>query len=672
MKKWIGGLLASVLVLAAAPVWMGAGSMVGKETAVSAKEYAAAVNNTAATAEQDQSLPVVGSYEHLKKLLKDYEETNGLQYGVAEPALAEALQVRGGAPMVNAKTVNAPAADTPAYSSTNVQVQGVDEADVVKTDGTFLYQATTDEVRIIRARPASSMELVSRLTFASDEFTPQEMYVDEKRLVVIGQSHPKAVRDRIVANGKRFMPGHSNTMAQALIYDISDKRSPRLTRQLEADGYYVTSRKIGSSFYLVTNKTLDWYTLSHQSQEVPGPLYRDTALSEQYKTVDYSAIRYFPEAIQPNYLIVAGANLDDPKQAVSIHTYLGSGENVYASQKNLYVAVTQQEVAAAGKAEKSLVAPHPAPAMKSETSLYRFSMKDGSLAYTGKGTVPGRVLNQFSMDEHNGFFRIATTSGDMWRTDEGTSKNNLYVLDSQMKETGKLEGIAPGEKIYSVRFMGNRAYMVTFKQVDPLFVIDLERSDSPKVLGALKIPGYSDYLHPYDEHHVIGFGKDAAADKETAFYQGMKLALFDVTDVTRPIEKFHTVIGDRGTDSELLSNHKALLFSKEKELLAFPVSVYELTAEQKAAKDIRAYGSFAFQGAYVYRLSEQDGFVLRGTITHLNPDDLKKAGQDWYDSAKNVERIVYIGDTLYTLSRSQVKANDLQTLSETRTLLLSK
>lgn len=208
--------------------------------------------------------------------------------------------------------------------------------------------------------------------------------------------------------------------------------------------------------------------------------------------------------------------------------------------------------------------------------------------------------------------------------------------------------------------------------MDPLFVIDVKQPDSPKILGALKIPGYSDYLHPYDENHIIGFGKDAVADKETAFYQGMKLALFDVTDVSKPVEKFQTVIGDRGTDSELLYDHKALLFSKEKQLLAFPVSVHELTAEQKAEKDIRAYGSFSFQGAYVYRLNEQDGFVLRGTITHLNSDDMKKAGQDWYDSAKNVERIVYIGDTLYTISRDQVKANSLQTLTETNTLMLSK
>jgi uncharacterized secreted protein with C-terminal beta-propeller domain len=145
--------------------------------------------------------------------------------------------------------------------------------------------------------------------------------------------------------------------------------------------------------------------------------------------------------------------------------------------------------------------------------------------------------------------------------------------------------------------MGDRGYMVTFKKVDPLFVIDLKDPRSPKILGALKIPGYSDYLHPYDENHIIGFGKDTEEVGNGAFYQGMKIAVFDVTDVTNPIEMFKENIGDRGTDSELLRNHKALLFSKDKNLLAFPVTVMEVKNKNKADKEsIFQYGEFAFQG----------------------------------------------------------------------------
>lgn len=254
---------------------------------------------------------------------------------------------------------------------------------------------------------------------------------------------------------------------------------------------------------------------------------------------------------------------------------------------------------------------------------------------------------------------------------KNTSKNNIYVLDKKLALTGKLEGIAPGEKIYSVRFMGDRAYMVTFKKVDPLFVIDLKEPKAPKILGALKIPGYSDYLHPYDENHVIGFGKDTIeamdSTRNFAWYQGMKIALFDVTDVTHPVEQFKEIIGDRGTDSELLQNHRALLFSREKNVLAFPVTVMTVKPEEKAKKqaanDFPAYGEFTFQGAYVYSLDLKNGFQLRKTITHLDPDVALKAGYDWYNSNDNIQRILYIGDALYTVSPGKIKAFDLETLA---------
>ena len=184
------------------------------------------------------------------------------------------------------------------------------------------------------------------------------------------------------------------------------------------------------------------------------------------------------------------------------------------------------------------------------------------------------------MDENNGFFRIATTTGEIWRTDSLTSKNNVYILDEALQLTGKVEDIAPGEKIYSVRFMGDRGYMVTFKNVDPFFVLNLKNPASPKILGALKIPGFSDYLHTYDDNHIIGFGKETVELSQNggtnAYYQGLKLAVFDVTDVSHPVEMFKTIIGDRGTDSEVLRNHKTLLFDKEKGILSFRLPLWRL------------------------------------------------------------------------------------------------
>ncbi len=200
----------------------------------------------------------------------------------------------------------------------------------------------------------------------------------------------------------------------------------------------------------------------------------------------------------------------------------------------------------------------------------------------------------------------------------------------------------------------------------------------PKILGALKIPGYSDYLQPYDENHLIGFGKDTVelsskgvngTDTPAAFYQGMKIALFDVTDVNHPKELYKESIGDRGTDSELLHYHKALLFDKEKNLLSFPVQVMQIDPNESSPQAGRfpQNGKFAFQGAYVYNLDLAKGFQLKGKITHITQEELQKSGQQYFGD-HHVLRIMYIGNTLYTVSLGTVKANDLSTLEDKNTL----
>ena len=298
------------------------------------------------------------------------------------------------------------------------------------------------------------------------------------------------------------------------------------------------------------------------------------------------------------------------------------------------------------------------------TNFYKFNLERDNVKFLNKGNVPGRILNQFSMDEYDNHFRVATTKG--WTWDETVpSSNNVYVLDSDMNMTGKIEGIAPGEEIFSVRFMGKRAYLVTFKKIDPFFVIDVGDPAFPKVLGKLKIPGFSDYLHPYDENHIIGFGKDtedateqqmADWSQDFAWYQGIKVALFDVTDVANPKEMYKVVIGDRGSDSPLLYDHKALLFDKATGLLSFPVTVAEIK-DKTAAYDPSTYGDIVFQGAYVYNLSLTDGFKLWGTISHYDANEVaNQSGYYWYGE-KDIQRVLYIGDYLYTVSRGMVKAN---------------
>ena len=615
-------------------------------------------------------LPSVGSLDNLKKLLNQAAE-NG-QYHLGYRLEASKVMAGAAAP-ISADDRVAKENLANDYSGTNVQVTGVDEADVVKTDGDYIYQVNNQAVNIIRAYPAAKLKVMSIISFADSRFNPQELYVDGNRLVVIGSSYSEQdYRSEKAKAPSIYPPPVHRQFVKALIYDITDRSQVRKVREVEVEGQYLSSRKIGNRLYLTANKWINCCWPEMVDDTDLRPYYRDSATGSKMLAVDYPAIRYFPGCVEPNYLMVAGIDLDKNEPAV-ISSYLGAGENIYCSEKNLYVAIGQWQYNPRPLPAGDKIMPETAAYPESKTKVYRLALNNGHPECTAQGEVPGTIMNQFSMDEHHGYFRVATTTGEMWRTDEGTSKNNIYVLNEGLSIVGRLENIAPGERIYSTRFMGNRVYIVTFRQVDPLFVIDLKNPQKPVILGALKIPGYSDYLHPYDDNHIIGFGKGTVEIKSgsgsQAFYTGMKIALFDVTDVTKPKEMFKEIIGDRGTESELLHNHKALLFSRERNLLAFPVTVMK-SDQQSSGNGMPGYGRFEFQGAYVYRVDLKHGFQLKARITHLTDQDYLQAGHHWYNSDRNVERILYINNGLYTLSKARVRAHDLTNFKETGNLWL--
>ena len=226
------------------------------------------------------------------------------------------------------------------------------------------------------------------------------------------------------------------------------------------------------------------------------------------------------------------------------------------------------------------------------------------------------------MDEKDDNFRIATTTSEA---------NNLYILNDKLEEIGKIEGLAQGESIYSVRYMGDKAYVVTFKQTDPFWVIDLSDVKNPKVLGEVKLPGYSTYLHPYDETHVIGFGYGNEKQSE------LKLVMFDVSDFANPKVLFEIAVGDKYTFSELLYNHKAAIFSKEKNIIAFPI--------------LSSSGRKMNSRAAIYGIDLDNGFSLKGEIGELI---------DNYE--KQVRRIVYVNNNYYALSYVDVKVANMDNL----------
>ncbi|MCD1294065.1 hypothetical protein CUJ83_03525 [Methanocella sp. CWC-04] len=554
------------------------------------------------------------------------------------------------------------------FSTTNVQVEGVDEADIIKTDGKYVYIIAKDKIIIALAYPGRNAEILSSTNIAG--FRPSEMFIDDDRLLVFGSSSVN-IPEPLDVKAEKIVAGcpycwHIPAVTSVKLYDISDRKDPQILRTFEIEGSYLTSRKIGNDVYFVVNTYPRIWPL-YEGVEADNiiPLCREG--SESFKPVaDATDICYIPPVEAASFITLASVSMTDEDKDITKETIAGSGQNVYASENNLYI--TQSDCY--GYYRYS-----PDGKTGEETTVAKFSLDGGKIKFIGSGRVKGHILNQFSMDEYNGYFRIATTIGEVWNS-KTPSTNNVYVLDGNMNVVGELEDLAPGEKIYSARFMGKRCYMVTFKKVDPLFVIDLSDPKDPDVLGKLKIPGYSDYLHPYDENHIIGIGKDTvdAGESETsgrgldfAWYQGVKMAIFDVSDVEHPKEMYKVVIGDRGTDSPVLTDHKAFLFDREKNLLVLPITVAEIQGERTS---LNQYGDYVFQGAYVYDVSIKNGFTLRGKVTHYDDDEVfKKSGYYFYGD-RSISRSLYIKDVLYTMSSSILQLNDLDTLKEIKQLKL--
>jgi len=622
------------------------------------------VKTNAEVFEPNLELPTVGTYENLLELVEQSNNTRDVYFGGI--VMKDSLNISDFATTAGSLKQEALTESKVDYSTTNVQVEGVDEADIIKTDGKYLYHLLNDKLVISEIYPVNSMNIVSEVTYA-DEFNPIELYVEGDMVIVIGSEYKYK---------KRY---YGEDYTKIIIYNADDKSELKIEREVEISGIYNSSRKINNSLYLVAQKYIRTYNLDDKDYDVL-PYYKDSALnSELRKEITCEEIRYFPGFECTQYMMTVGVNLEDLSKEAQISTYLGNCESIYASEDNMYITFTSYKSSDAVPLEDELMLKRVLNnySYNQNTSIYRFKLENGEMNCKATGEVKGSILNQFSMDENNGYFRIATTNGNVTGVGEQTSKNNIYVLDKDLKLVGSIEDIAPGEKIYSVRYMGDRAYMVTFRKVDPLFVIDLSNPETPNILGKLKIPGYSDYLHPYDEKHIIGFGKDAAVvsdeegswgwadeDGTAAYYQGMKIALFDVTDPTNPIEMWKEEIGDRGTESELLYNHKALLFSKDKNLLAFPIKVATIDDENAKAW---SYGDTTFVGAYVYELTLDKGFVLKAKLTDLTETDWKRIGGYYYGD-KIIDRLIYINDVIYTISDYGYSAYNLNDFSKINTL----
>ncbi|MFQ6064625.1 MAG: beta-propeller domain-containing protein [Candidatus Bathyarchaeia archaeon] len=553
------------------------------------------------------------SYEELKSFVKASLELPYYYWGLPDSALLRpsfSLDLKP-----NSLESYALKSSVPEYSTTNIQVEGVDEADVVKTDGEYIYVVSGGNVTILRAYPAEDAEVLSQIRLNG---TVKGVFINGDRLVLFEEASEISVK----------------------VYDISNREIPVLKRPVSMSGRYVNSRMIGDYVYVVITEPAYFV-----EDEVSLPVIE---YSDAVKEI-YASEIYYSDVPDYSYgfTTILAVNVQNDEEEPTHETFmLGATSGMYVSLTNIYITFPQSE----------------------NTRIYRFHIQGSEIASAADGEVPGYVLNQFSMDEYEGYFRVATTTGHVAKSStQASSQNHVYILNMNLTIVGRLEDLAPGEKIHSARFMGPRCYLVTFRKVDPLFVIDLEDPYNPQVLGKLKIPGYSDYLHPYDENHVIGIGKETVASEEGDFswYQGVKISLFDVSDVENPKEMDKYEIGDRGTESPVLSDHKAFLFDRSRNLLVLPVLVAEIDEEKYPGEPPpNTYGEYVFQGAYVFHISLTEKIVLKGRITHLeNDNDLMKSGH-YFFSPYAVKRSLYIGNVLYTISDKKIKMNNLENLDE--------
>ena len=631
-----------------------------------------------ASGQTDLTLNKFSSYDELKTFLETTSQRNYYAWdgrgGLLESNDYDSTSLQAPA----ATTSEATSSD---YSTTNIQVEGVDEADIVKSDGEYLYIVSGNNLTIVKAYPPEEAAVVSKITL---DGSISGIFINGNKLAIFetdytyytlydgvavqeSSSTAKEVDERTEESngttGEDVAPENSKTITyeppttSVKVYDLSDKANPVLTRDFSIDGNYFSSRMVGDYVYVVVTM-YTYYT----ETDIALPRVQEEDDTEVIQATDI----YYCGLSDSSYTFttIAALNINNDSQEPTHETIvLGATSGIYVSQDNIYVTFPDYSY----QEDETM-----------KTAIQRIKIDGQAITIEATGEVPGYVLNQFSMDEYNGYFRVATTVYN-WNlrtfAAEETTRNNVYVLDMDLNIVGKLEDLAPGEQIYSARFMGNRCYVVTFRNIDPLFVIDLANPAAPTVLGELKVTGYSGYLHPYDENHIIGIGKETDYDEteDFALYQGVKISLFDVSDVSNPVEIDKFEIGDRGTDSPILYDHKSLLFDREKNLLVIPVAVAEIDENDypEGVPDW-AYGNYVWQGAYVLDIS-LDGIDLRGTITHMDDNTIAGGKYSYYYEYANyiVQRAFYMDDVLYTVSNMKVKMNNLQTLAEINEIELS-
>lgn len=610
--------------------------------------------------------------QSLEKYLK-----NGLATSVSPTgSLTGAQEAVAAAQAPSNTSGNGGAGTDSGFSQTNVQEAGVDEADKIKSDGEYIYIAKGETVAVVRALPDGTT-VTSSVVKTPGPVT--SLYVDGNLLVALyvpqgGNGAPWSGGAGLPEPDVRVgMPYWLPVAVETgvLLVDVSDRQVPSVLADWVFDGNLVASRRIGSKLHLVQQFWPDLPPLQYlfdgsrggydatvaANRAILDPLtlgdllpgYRH--LNGNGELLDAGRVVATADFLAPDQpqggsvVSIISLDLDHPTDRFASIAAVLDAHHVYASPDSLYLA-NQRFDAMFGGGDEQLV-------------VHKFSLGGETITYAGSGTVPGWVLNQFSFGEADDILRIATTSG----LDVASWKNNVYCLQAEsgaLRIVGRLENLARGEKIYAARFLGARGYLVTFQQIDPLLTLDLTDPTKPRLVGELKVPGYSDYIHPLGGNHLLTLGKDVALSGDVPYYQGLQLSIFDVSKLEAPTLLHQVTIGARGTDSEALQDHKAFGFWPERNLLAIPVTLAEFTAPPVAPW---SFGDFSFRGLYVYEATPEAGFVFQGRISTVVGESLPSYPIPW-------ARGLFIGDYVHAITPEAVWSAAVEDITESPAELL--
>ena len=632
-----------------------AGSAYAAEGTTGSADTAADQADTARAATGDESterIRIAKSYEEIYDLLKESNLTvdTGVLYsvgidaaGVMEESAAEdsaagtgssgaarqdTLRSSGSGETTKATAVESAEASAD-YSETNVREQGVDEADIVKTDGTYAYVVSSgsNQVNIIRL---ADLTACGRVT-AENGGRIQEIYVENGRLTLLTQVETTALTRRAgVAAGSAGVQDSDGSISggttgitdqdiqetpqvdviygsdyqtecRLTVYDISDPARPVKLGGISQEGSYRTSRMVDGYAYVFTDCWKDFSEGTDPTAYIPEANGQKLA----------SGCIYLPQTdVTGHYILISSVNMEEPSQVKEAKGVLCDGDEYYISTNNMYI--TQMHYSAAGD---------------ESTEIFRFAFRDGVIRGAAVGTVPGYVKDSFCLDEYDGHLRLVTT-----RWNRGSQISSLYVLDGDLDTVGSLEDVAPDEEIKSARFVGSQGYFVTFRQTDPLFCVDLSRPEDPRIVGEVKVSGFSSYLHLYGDGLLLGIGSEA--DEDTGRETGAKISMFDISEPGQMTELDR--VGMKDISLWNISDYRSLLVEPEKNLIGFS------TDRWKKGKEEAVY--------HLYRWEEDKGFVelLSYEIPQKNGTDISRV------------RGFYAGSRFYVVSEREIAAFDME------------